>query len=114
MKGTGFSVEMVIREGDPATVICELATARSASLIAMHTSGRNAFTHLTLSSVAERVVPTPRGSASRRSEQDSWTLSQKTHVLELAQEPDAVTHEDGTGRVQTVTAEVEEDSPASE
>jgi len=56
LAGTGFSVETVIEEGDPATVITELASSRAADLIAMHTHGREGLAHLIQRSVAERVV----------------------------------------------------------
>ena len=56
LAGTGFSVETVIEEGDPATVITELASTRAADLIAMHTHGREGLAHLIQRSVAERVV----------------------------------------------------------
>jgi nucleotide-binding universal stress UspA family protein len=54
--GRGFTVETVVTEGDPATVITELADDRSADLVAMHTHGRTGLPHLILRSVAERVV----------------------------------------------------------
>ena len=52
----GFAVETIVREGDPATVITEIAAAESADLIAMETRGRSGLAHLVLGSTAERVV----------------------------------------------------------
>ncbi len=56
LEAVGFEVETVIREGDPASVITELASARGADLIAMETRGRSGLAHLLLGSTAERVV----------------------------------------------------------
>ena len=52
----GFEVETVIREGEPSSVITELARERDADLIAMETHGRSGLAHLVLGSTAERVV----------------------------------------------------------
>ena len=56
LRQQGFEVETEVREGDPATVIIELATERDADLIAMGTRGRTGLPHILLGSVAERVV----------------------------------------------------------
>jgi nucleotide-binding universal stress UspA family protein len=52
----GFAVETIVREGEPASVITEVAVAESADLIAMETRGRSGLAHMVLGSTAERVV----------------------------------------------------------
>jgi nucleotide-binding universal stress UspA family protein len=52
----GLDVEAVVREGYPATVIVDEATARSADLIVIGTHGLSGLKHLLLGSIAERVV----------------------------------------------------------
>lgn len=56
LSDAGFSVETLVTEGDPVTIITELASDRAADLIAMHTHGRTGLQQLLLRSVAERVV----------------------------------------------------------
>lgn len=56
LRGMGFEVETVIQEGEPASVVTELARARKADLIAMPTHARTGAAHLLLGSTAERVV----------------------------------------------------------
>jgi nucleotide-binding universal stress UspA family protein len=52
----GFEVEVVISEGEPATVLTEVAHSRGVDLIAMQTHGRTGAAHWLLGSTAERVV----------------------------------------------------------
>lgn len=56
IRGLGFEVEMVLREGDPVSMITDLAQECGADLIAMETRGRKGLAHLFLGSTAERVV----------------------------------------------------------
>jgi nucleotide-binding universal stress UspA family protein len=56
IRALGFEVEVVLREGDPVSVITELAKESGADLIAMETRGRSGLAHLFLGSTAERVV----------------------------------------------------------
>ena len=52
----GFEVETVVEEGEPASVISELARARKADLIAMQTHARTGTAHWLMGSTTERVV----------------------------------------------------------
>ena len=56
LRGRGLSVETVVREGYPASVIEEEARDRHADLIVIGTRGHTGLKHLLLGSVAERVV----------------------------------------------------------
>jgi nucleotide-binding universal stress UspA family protein len=56
LRALGFEVELVVSEGEPATVVGEIARTREADLVAMGTHGRTGAAHLLLGSVAERVV----------------------------------------------------------
>ena len=49
-------VEVIAREGYPATVIEDEAAAQSADMIVIGTRGRSGLKHLLLGSIAERVV----------------------------------------------------------
>lgn len=52
----GIAVETLVRDGYPATVIEEEASAEDADLIVIGTRGRSGIKHLLLGSIAERVV----------------------------------------------------------
>ncbi|MDG2051574.1 MAG: universal stress protein [Myxococcota bacterium] len=52
----GFEVETLVEEGEPASVISELARTRKADLIAMQTHARTGTAHWLLGSTTERVV----------------------------------------------------------
>ena len=52
----GFEVETLVEEGEPASVISELARARKVDLIAMQTHARTGTAHWLLGSTTERVV----------------------------------------------------------
>lgn len=54
----GVPVTIEVAVGGAARVIAETATLRGTDLIVMGTHGRNAFAHLVLGSVAERIVRT--------------------------------------------------------
>jgi nucleotide-binding universal stress UspA family protein len=56
LRAQGITVETVVREGYPATVIQEEAEERRADLIVIGTRGLSGLKHLLLGSVAERVV----------------------------------------------------------
>jgi nucleotide-binding universal stress UspA family protein len=56
IKQRGHSVEAVVREGYPATVIIDEAETRRADLIVIGTHGLSGLKHLLLGSIAERVV----------------------------------------------------------
>jgi nucleotide-binding universal stress UspA family protein len=56
LRAQGFEVEVVVREGYPATVIEEEAQRLGADLIVIGTRGLSGLKHLLLGSVAERVV----------------------------------------------------------
>jgi nucleotide-binding universal stress UspA family protein len=56
LRGQGLTVETVVREGYPATVIQEEAEEQRADLIVIGTRGLSGLKHLLLGSVAERVV----------------------------------------------------------
>jgi nucleotide-binding universal stress UspA family protein len=49
-------IKTVLRQGDAATEILDLANELGASMIAMGTHGRRGLAHLLLGSVAEKVV----------------------------------------------------------
>jgi nucleotide-binding universal stress UspA family protein len=53
-----FSVETVVKVGDPLVEIVDYAASRPADLIIMGTHGRTGIAHFVLGSVAERVVRT--------------------------------------------------------
>ena len=52
----GLAVEVVVREGYPATVIEEEVERQNADLVVIGTRGHTGLKHLLLGSVAERVV----------------------------------------------------------
>ena len=56
LRGQGFEVEAVVKEGYPATVIEEEATRLGVDLIVIGTRGLSGLKHLLLGSIAERVV----------------------------------------------------------
>ena len=56
LRAQGLEVEVVVREGYPATVIEEEAVDRQADLIVIGTRGLSGLKHLLLGSIAERVV----------------------------------------------------------
>ncbi len=56
LRERGLQVEVVVREGYPATVIQEEAVASGADLIVIGTKGLGGIKHLLLGSIAERVV----------------------------------------------------------
>ena len=56
LRAKGLAVEVVVREGYPATVIEEEAERLDADLIVIGTRGHTGLKHLLLGSVAERVV----------------------------------------------------------
>jgi nucleotide-binding universal stress UspA family protein len=56
LRARGYQVTVVGREGDPATVVTELARSVGADLIAMGTRGLSKLKQLLLGSTAERVV----------------------------------------------------------
>ncbi len=56
VRARGLEVEVLVREGYPATVIEDEALAQRADLIVIGCRGRSGLKHLLLGSVAERVV----------------------------------------------------------
>ena len=56
LRAQGLEVEVIVREGYPATVIEEEAVDRQADLIVIGTRGLSGLKHLLLGSIAERVV----------------------------------------------------------
>lgn len=56
LRAQGVEVEVVVREGYPATVIEAEAEERPSDLIVIGTRGHGGIKHLLLGSVAERVV----------------------------------------------------------
>jgi nucleotide-binding universal stress UspA family protein len=56
LRARGYTVKVLGREGDPATVITALAATMDAELVAMGTRGLAKFKQLLLGSTAERVV----------------------------------------------------------
>jgi len=56
LRTQGLSVDVIVREGYPATVIEEEAIERQADLIVIGTRGLSGLKHLLLGSIAERVV----------------------------------------------------------
>jgi nucleotide-binding universal stress UspA family protein len=56
LRGESLSVEIVVRQGQPAMIVQEEARAAEADLIALGTHGRSGVRHLLLGSIAERVV----------------------------------------------------------
>jgi nucleotide-binding universal stress UspA family protein len=56
LESLGYEVETLVEQGEPATVITQLASERSAELIAMETRGRSGLAQLLQHSTAERVV----------------------------------------------------------
>lgn len=56
LRRKGFTVEVAGREGDPASVITELASSMRADLVVMGTRGLSRLKQVLLGSTAERVV----------------------------------------------------------
>jgi nucleotide-binding universal stress UspA family protein len=56
LRAQGLEVDLIVREGYPATVIEEEASDRQADLIVIGTRGLSGLKHLLLGSIAERVV----------------------------------------------------------
>jgi nucleotide-binding universal stress UspA family protein len=56
LRGQGFEVEVIGREGDPATVISDLTEQPGADLVVMSTRGLSKLEQILLGSTAERVV----------------------------------------------------------
>jgi nucleotide-binding universal stress UspA family protein len=56
LRAKGLTVEVIVREGYPATVIEEEAVELDADLIVIGTRGLSGLKHLLLGSIAERVV----------------------------------------------------------
>jgi len=56
LRARGLTVELIVREGYPATVIEEEAVEQRADLIVIGTRGHSGLKHLLLGSIAERVV----------------------------------------------------------
>ncbi|UCE87140.1 MAG: universal stress protein [Deltaproteobacteria bacterium] len=56
LRGRGFEVDTIAREGYPPSVITEEAQTAHADLIAMGTHGRSGLKHALIGSTAERVV----------------------------------------------------------
>ena len=56
LRAKGLTVEVIVREGYPATVIEEEAVELEADLIVIGTRGLSGLKHLLLGSIAERVV----------------------------------------------------------
>ena len=56
LRARGLTVETIVREGYPATVIEEEALEQQVDLIVIGTRGLSGLKHLLLGSVAERVV----------------------------------------------------------
>jgi len=52
----GLTVDCVVREGYPATVIVDEAASLPADMVVIGTHGLSGFRHLLLGSIAERVV----------------------------------------------------------
>jgi nucleotide-binding universal stress UspA family protein len=55
-EGSGIKLRTVVKEGDPHTVITELAREINADLIVMGSHGRKGLTRLLMGSVTERVI----------------------------------------------------------
>jgi nucleotide-binding universal stress UspA family protein len=53
---SSFPYQMVLRTGDPASLIVTVAVELCADLIVMPTHGREGIMHMIVGSVAERVV----------------------------------------------------------
>jgi nucleotide-binding universal stress UspA family protein len=56
IRDEGIEVQIVVREGYPASAIEEEAQAWAADLVAVGTHGRGGFRHMLIGSVAERVL----------------------------------------------------------
>jgi nucleotide-binding universal stress UspA family protein len=56
LRGQGYEVEVIGREGDPATVISDLTEAPGADLVVMATRGLSKLEQILLGSTTERVV----------------------------------------------------------
>jgi nucleotide-binding universal stress UspA family protein len=56
LRAQGLAVDVIVREGYPATVIEQEATDQHADLIVIGTRGLSGLKHLLLGSIAERVV----------------------------------------------------------
>jgi nucleotide-binding universal stress UspA family protein len=56
LSDAGFEVETAVLDGDPVTVVTELAESRDADLIVMMTHGRTALVNAILGKTAQRIV----------------------------------------------------------
>ena len=56
LKAEGLEIRRVVREGDPASLICDYAQENSIDLIAMSTHGRSGIQRWVYGSVADRVL----------------------------------------------------------
>lgn len=56
LRGQGFEVDVIGREGDPATVISDLTESAGADLVVMSTRGLSKLEQILLGSTTERVV----------------------------------------------------------
>ena len=56
LRAQGLAVDVIVREGYPATVIEDEAASQKADMIVIGTRGRSGLKHLLLGSIAERVV----------------------------------------------------------
>jgi nucleotide-binding universal stress UspA family protein len=56
LRSRGFAVDVVVKRGDPALIVTELAAEHDADLVVMGTRGHSKIRQLLLGSTAERVV----------------------------------------------------------
>ena len=56
LRAAGFELETAVLDGDPVSVITDLASDRSADLIMMSTHGRSAIVNVLLGRTAQRIV----------------------------------------------------------
>lgn len=56
LRENGFNVETAVLDGDPVSVVTELATERNADLIVMNSNGRSAILNALLGKIAQRIV----------------------------------------------------------
>jgi nucleotide-binding universal stress UspA family protein len=56
LRESGFEVETAVLDGDPVSVVTELATERNADLIVMNSHGRSAILNALLGKIAQRIV----------------------------------------------------------
>jgi nucleotide-binding universal stress UspA family protein len=56
LKAEGIRVQRVVREGDPASLICDYAQESKADVIVMSTHGRSGIQRWVYGSVADRVL----------------------------------------------------------